>query len=1005
MGKTTVTAHKSLPRLDHQPEIQSIYQEFLEDLKVKGFSGEIQQGFSQRLMASTDNSIYQVLPESVILPRCQQDISLALELCKSPKYRAITIAPRGGGTGTNGQSLTSGFVMDLSKHMNRIVNLDLKNETVTVEPGVVLDQLNQELRKSGYFFAPTLSPSSRATLGGMCNTDACGKGSRVYGRTSDHIESLKVVTIGGDATNVERLSKERLEKAKQNGDPFANIYRLVDDIILRNQEEISKLYPDMARFLTGYNLCKTKTQDRGLDLTYLISGSEGTLCVVTELTLKLTKIPTHSELILVKYPTFDDALRGAAELVSFNPHAIETIDDTILNLAQDDIIWHQVAPMFSQEASHVAAINLIEFSASSSNDLEGATSQIKSHLASLGLSNYCTQDRKEIAALWDLRKKGVGLLGNMEGDRRPIPFVEDTAVPPAMLADYIKDFREVLDRHGLQYGMFGHVDVGCLHVRPSLNLREPSDERLLRKISDEVKQLVKKYHGIMWAEHGRGFRSEYTEEFFGANLFKELKAIKTAFDPHNQLNPGKIISPEGHDSIPKIDDVPLRGQKDRAISRSVIDGYRSAINCNGNGACFNVDPNHVMCPSHKITRDRIHSPKGRASLMREWLYQLSQKKVDPSSLGEKIGFNRRTSDYDYSHEVYDGMQGCLSCKACSTQCPIKVDIPELKSRFLEAYHTRYLRPISDYFIAIAEDVHKNIKGPMIAPNNWLMNLGVTKFFLKTFIGLVDAPLLSSPSLSQTISQNQEFKLLPRGKPIEPLNHKSVIVIQDSMTSFYEAPLVLQCLRLIKAIGLEPHVASYMPNGKGQHVKGFRKNFIKTSKKHMTWLKELEKSGAPLISIDPAIALTYREEYKDLLGETVQVWMLHEWLANTLNHIDIPPPRKQKRFALFSHCGEQTSGAGTLKNWQKIFQSFGHELDIISLGCCGMAGAFGHEAKHFNESKGIYELSWSPQIEKMEASNRIPLATGASCRLQVSRFGGKDIKHPFEALYDELAQTP
>ena len=368
-------------------------------------------------------------------------------------------------------------------------------------------------------------------------------------------------------------------------------------------------------------------------------------------------------------------------------------------------------------------INLVEFSGEKLSELEEKINPIceeilkKRALPGEALGYFITGKAREISELWNLRKKGVGLLGNMPGERKPIAFVEDTAVPPEHLADYILEFRDLLDRHGIEYGMYGHVDVGCLHVRPALDLKDPIDEARVKEISDAVRDLVIKYKGVMWAEHGRGFRSEYTEDFFGKELYRELRRIKEAFDPQNRLNPGKIVTPLSlPEKVVKVDG-PMRGHLDRQVDPKLREAFRPAMECNGNGACFDYAPDHVMCPSSRITRDRIHSPKGRAGMLREWLRLLSikapekasqwaipflEKFQDPGTLattgsspfGGILRSFKQRSENDFSHEVYDAMNGCLACKACATQCPIHVDVPSFRSKFLKLYHTRYPRPVS-----------------------------------------------------------------------------------------------------------------------------------------------------------------------------------------------------------------------------------------------------------------------------------------------------------------------
>lgn len=979
---------KPLPAIKKVPLIDPLYQTFLAELKPH-WQGDISEAYGDRLVASCDNSVYQVLPQAVLHPKNKNDVRELMTLMTKPLYQSICIMAKGGGTGTNGQSLGTGLVVDFSRHMNQILEIDLDHSSVRVQPGVVLDQLNQALKKYGVFFAPNLSPSTRATLGGMCATDACGKGSRVYGRTSDHILALEVDILGKGAF----LLAPHDDSAPIEG-PLQPIYAVLDSILTTHQEDIEQLYPDMPRFLTGYNLTRLKRGNQW-HLPSLIAGSEGTLALVTELTLKLTPLPKVTELVLIKYDQFADALKGAEELVSYAPHAIETIDDTIIDLAKKDILWHQVEAFFKgPHDERLKAINLVEFSGDSQEELLEKIKKLQSALAENKgvLGSQHLSDSKDQQALWNLRKKGVGLLGNREGLRRPIPFVEDTAVPPAFLGAYIEEFRALLDSYGLSYGMFGHVDVGCLHVRPALDLKNPQDERIFRDISDQVKDLVKKYRGIMWAEHGRGFRSEYTEEFFGPKLYQALKQIKKAFDPHNQLNPGKIVSP--HDQpLPKLDQVPLRGQRDRVIEEDVQEDFAKALQCNGNGACFHFDAHHVMCPSMKVTRERIHSPKGRATILREWLRQLAIQDHKPSE-SLRIGLRSRKT-YDFSHEVYDAMKGCLACKACATQCPIQVDIPELKSRFLASYHQRYRRPLFDYAIGFGEALHSALI-PLAPLYNGFMSHKLGRAVLKKTLGMISPPLLSTPPLKTRLLGH---KALLSKEDLGKDPHQ-VILVQDAMTSLYEADIVLDFVHLCHHLGYRVFVSKFQPNGKGFHVKGMRGLFRFTAKRQLSELNRLASSGVPLVGLDPALTLTYREEYPQNIGPTPKVYLVHEWLALTLKEKPAPSPFDRKHFGLLSHCGEQTSAARSQKYWQDIFTHFGFQLDLLETGCCGMAGAYGHDVNNLQNSQGIYAMSYEKKLRSLP-KEITPLASGASCRSQIARFSQKSIIHPISALWQAI----
>jgi len=883
-----------IPRLSPSERTPKFVQNFLEVLSKSEFSGDIHHDNGARLVTATDNSIYQVLPQAVVFPKNSRDIQTVLKIADQQRFsKRIKITARGGGTGTNGQSLTEGIVLDCSRYMNRIIESNFKEGWVCVEPGVVLDQLNEHLAPNKVFFAPDLSPSNRATLGGMVNTDACGKGSRIYGRTSDHILELTCVLSNGEVLESVPLEPEALSEYKKKSGISANIFKIVDQIVSEKTDLIQEVFPRMRRFMTGYNLAKVyRNSGKNFNLNYLLSGSEGTLAVVSKAKLRLTPLPKHKILLVVKYKTFDDALSDAEMLLKFDPAAIESIDEKILSLAKGDEIYLKIKDFVADEKGKsgrkkrpTRTINLVEFCGSNKNHLE---KQVTALCKTIDATNnksgkatgyYRTVDPQEISNLWSLRKKGVGLLGNTKGERKPLPFVEDTAVPPENLADYIREFRTLLESYGLEYAMFGHVDVGCLHVRPALDLKNPEEESWIRELSDKVVELVKKYDGVMWGEHGRGFRSEYTAEFFGEELHQDLRRIKEAFDPNNRLNPGKIVTPLSHDDKVVPIEGPLRGHKDRQITPGLLKEYESAINCNGNGACFDYSPENVMCPSSRITRDRLHSPQGRAGVMREWLRLLSVNQKSGVSGKKPLGFlynllnkiqnswRKKQGEYDFSHEVYESMAGCLACKACATQCPVHVDVPEIRSKFLDLYHGRYLRPLKDYLVGSTESFGRLFSQiPLLA--NSLLSWPLSRMLLKNLIGLRDLPEYSPESVRRLLQKadapafDVDELILRTPEELE----RSVILLQDAFTSFYESQVVMDFYELLKQLDYTVYVAPFSPNGKPLHVKGFLKQFRKVVEKNINWLSYAARCGIPFVGLDPSVVLTYRDEYLNILGE-------------------------------------------------------------------------------------------------------------------------------------------
>ncbi|ASP49535.1 D-2-hydroxyglutarate dehydrogenase YdiJ [Cognaticolwellia beringensis] len=1022
-----------LPRLSPQELVSPLYQEFAKILATKHFTGDINFQYSARLAHATDNSIYQQLPQLVLHPRSKQDIQIITLLGSEDKFNAIKFSARGGGTGTNGQSLTPGIVVDLSKYMNRILEINVEENWVRVEAGVIKDQLNDYLKPHGFFFSPDLSTSNRATVGGMINTDASGQGSLVYGKTSDHVLSLDSVLANGELLNTKPQTMAQAQALAKQDSTEAKLMQQVLNTCVDNRALILEKFPRLNRFLTGYDLENVFNDDLSMvDLSRIITGSEGSLAFVCEAKLNLTPIANAKTLINIKYDSFDSALRHSPRLVQAKATSVETIDSTVLNLAKQDIVWQLVSDMLQDvDGAIMDGINMVEYNGES---IESVADQVTALCAELdkdianktGVIGYqVTSDLASISKLYTMRKKAVGLLGNTKGSQKPLAFAEDTAVPPENLADYIAEFRQLLDGYGLHYGMFGHVDAGVLHVRPALDMCDPEQEILLREISDKVVALTAKYGGLMWGEHGKGYRSEYGPEFFGDTLFSELRKIKAAFDPFNKMNPGKICTPfNSTDKLVSVDDT-KRGFYDRQIPISVKDSFNSALDCNGNGLCFNYDVDSPMCPSSKVTRDRRHSPKGRAGLMREWLRLLEAKGVDVLAMEKNIQnwsvkslldkvknrfnsqFNRAESD-DFSHEVMEAMQGCLACKACASQCPIKVDVPDFRARFINLYHTRYFRPLKDHLVANVESMTPIMaKAPKIV--NRVLSSNIYDKLSQVTIGYVDTPLLSIPTLTQRTMEHKftPFDLSTLQSMSDEQRAKSLLIVQDPFTSFYDAKVVEDFMLLVKKLGFDPILLPFKPNGKPQHVKGFLDKFAKTAKSTAEFLNQIQQLALPMVGLDASMVLCFRDEYKQILGDNrgdFEVKLAHEWLITLVDEqkskpIDTNNNVNKVAYKLFAHCTEKTALAGSEGQWQHIFQHFGLSLSNVSVGCCGMAGTYGHEKINLENSTSLYNMSWQSKVANL-ATEQV-LVTGYSCRSQIKRLDNKVTLHPVQALLKAL----
>ncbi|MDJ0387190.1 FAD-binding and (Fe-S)-binding domain-containing protein [Roseomonas sp. E05] len=1007
-----------IPRLAALPAPAAPALAFLDELRLRGFAGEISARFDDRTVMATDNSIYQRQPQAVVFPRDAEDLVRIAKVSADPRFAGVHFAPRGGGTGTNGQSLTDGIVVDVSRHMNRILEINQEEGWVRVEPGLVKDALNAALKPLGLFFAPECSTSNRATLGGMISTDACGQGSCLYGKTRDHVLALKVVLLDGTVWDSAPLDEAALTTVARRQDMVGAIHRVADGIAREQAQLIADRFPPLNRCLTGYDLAHLRDDQGRFNLNAVLCGSEGTLAMIAEAKIRVLPIPKRSALINLRYDSFDAALRDARTLMALGAASVETVDSKVLGLARDDIVWEGIKEFFPDDPEGAAAgINLIEFVGDTEAEVRARLDPVEDLLKAEGRA----AGRRGYTVAWDaageriqgMRKRGVGLLGNMQGEKRPIPFVEDTAVPPENLADYIAEFRAALDRRGLEYGMFGHVDAGVLHVRPAIDMKAEGAERMIREVSDEVFALTRKYGGLLWGEHGKGVRSEYVPEVFGP-LYPSLQALKAAFDPRNQLNPGKIAAPDG-EALLAIDKVPMRGQLDRTIPQPVRAAYDEALHCNGNGACFNWDPLDAMCPSFKAMGDRRHSPKGRASLFREWLRQLSDAGVDPAAEAERLragtgagGFwsrlrntlARNKGEVDFSNEVKDAMDGCLACKSCSGQCPIKVDVPSFRAKFLELYYGRYLRPPKDHAVGSLEwMLPLGARMPGLA--NALLGSAVGRW-MTAKVGLVDAPLLSGIDLPReaaargvALATREALAGVPEGE-----RERHVVIVQDAFTTHFETGLVLDFAEALQRMGFTPWLAPFRPNGKPLHVHGFLGAFRRQAQANTDMLRELAQSGVALIGIDPSMTLTYRGEYPGMVRNVPRVLLPQEFLAKRLALL--PQLPAGEGFALLPHCTERTNAAGSVKEWQAVFARLGAPLKVLASGCCGMSGTYGHEAEHQEVSRRLYELGWQQHVA---AEGERLLVTGYSCRSQVKRFEGVSLKHPIQALLLRLREAP
>ncbi len=1005
----------------------------------QGFAGDVYDDLSRRVAFSTDNSIYQVVPRCIAAARETADLARlvrAVATLEAP----VPLVARGGGTGTNGQSLTEDVVVDCAA-LNRILSVDPERRRAWVEPGVVLDQLNRYVAEHSLFFPPHVSTSSRATLGGMVSTDAAGKGSRIYGRTSDHIAALRVVTVDGQEHELRALPMAEARERARQGDGLGRLYGKLLELLEPGRERIVESWPRLQRGFSGYNLRGafgfasgaqvpgtpaegTPAEVPGtpdvFDPVRLICGSEGTLVLVSGIEVKLTPKPRERALVVVTYDDFIAALRDLPHLLAADPAAIEAMDETVQGLSSRSSAWASLVDVLPVAGGSSLFVELVDDDA---GRLEGRLQLLERQTrARIGeptrrgpVEVTVIRDAAQQSAVWAARKDAVGLLAKAGRDiaeddgaqGRPQAFVEDCAVPAEQLADFIQGFREILDHEGLIYGIYGHADAGCVHVRPSLDLGDAKLARAqLRRISDRVAALAAEHGGVLWGEHGIGFRGEYAADRLGPELHRLMLGVKRIFDPEGRFNPHKLYDR----SLKALDAVPMRADRDGGVDPDARRRFADAFRCNGNGACHTRAPSAVMCPSFQATGDHRQSPKGRSDLLREWLRRRSGAAVPTAE--------ERAETEELERDLRQSLNGCLSCKACASQCPAEVDIPELKSRFLEEIHRTERRPWREYLMLALERF-----GPVVAPwGRWINPLMHNPFSrrLTAGLGLVDLPRFSVPSLQRRMKVRgaRVWTVDRLVASAAPVDGSTVVLLADPFNALFDAQALTAAHDLIAGLGFRPLLVALGPTGKFEHVKGFRDRFRRAAVDRMRDLARLSAwskthgVGEPLI-LEPSVALLFSQEYvsqgvtsqADRRSEAepptvrwIQDWLL-EVLPSRTDRFERPSERTDRisggsTAQVFVHCSEKAARPGTGGSWIAVLKLLSQDAVEVAVGCCGMAGVFGHEAENADVARRLFDTGWR---EPLTRSKTISVATGFSCRCHAHHLTGDRPRHPVELL--------
>ena len=943
--------------------------------------GEVRFDKMSRALWSTDASIYQIEPVGVVLPKTKDDIIAVLETAQ--KY-GVSVLPRGGGTSLAGQTVGESIVLDFSRYMRDVVEINPEEGWVRTQPGIILDELNRILAPHNVLFAPDPSTSSRGNVGGALGNNSCGAHSIMWGKTVDNVHELDVILSNGDTTTFGQLSGDSLE-AKMRGSGFeGDIYRSLFEIGEGNRDEILSRYPKIQRRVSGYNLDEF-VSGSNFNMARFVVGSEGTLVTITEAKLRVVPVPKYKGLAVLHCMELIESMEATVAALDLDPSAIELIGSMIIRQAQSNLSYSRITDFIEGEPEALLAIELV---ANSEKELAHKFDLLKEMISKGGwgyslvwLTKVADQEK-----VWDVRKAGLGLMMNVPGDAKPLPFVEDTAVSPHVLPDFVRRFDSIVRKHGTEAGYYGHASVGCLHIRPLINLKNQEGIDRMVAISDEISDLVLEFGGSMSGEHGDGLvRSGYNEKMFGSQIYQAFRDVKTAFDPKKIMNPGKIV-----DSPPMTDNLrygstygTLSPQTGFAFAEE--GSFATAIEmCNGQGACRKVHGG-TMCPSYMATRDEEHSTRGRANALR-------------AAMSCAIPTDMLTSE-----RLYQVMDLCLECKACKAECPSNVDMAKLKYEFLNIYHQENGYGLNNRFFGNVDLLSK--MGAFFAPiSNWMMNTSFSKQLLEKTIGIDKRRQL--PNFAPQTFQ-QWFR--SRVDTETPKNPKGMVVLFPDTTTNYNHPeLGIATVNILEKLGYEVILPNSRCCGRPMLSNGMMSQAKANVDFNISSIYPFVEKGAKLVGIEPSCALGFISDFSDLASEpekakeiSENTMLIEDFFLYATKEEDFQftnPPQNQK-VVFHGHC-HQKALVGTTSAMEVLKTIPGLEPVEIKSGCCGMAGSFGFYKDHFDISMQIGEDTLFPAIRE-ENDDVIVVSEGVSCRQQIEQGTQRKTKHLVELLSDYI----
>ena len=993
-----------------------------------------------KALYSTDASIYQIEPLGVVLPRTLDDIDAVMAIARE---EGVPVLPRGAGTSQCGQAVGRALVVDTSRHLNRVLEIDRDARTARVEPGLVLDHLNRRLAPTGLFFPVDVATASRATIGGMAGNNSGGARSIRYGIMADNVLGIeavladgRVAAFGAGSPIAGAVAKPSLragdtatalrdaDAGVRSGDAGVRaLIQAIHGIAAREADELERRVPKVLRHVAGYNLHRLLRP--GASMAELLVGSEGTLAFFRTIELKLSPRPARRVLGVCCFPSLLDALDAVQHIVELEPHAVELVDDTLTALARENAAFRSTVEAFFPAAAHT--VLLVEFAGDDAGALSQRLSRLEEVMA--GREVVRAEDPAAQAAIWAVRRAGLNIVMSMKGDRKPVSIVEDCAIPLPALAEFGAAVEDIFARHGTSSTWYAHASVGCLHVRPSLNVKDPSDVVAFRAIAEEVQQVAGRLGGSYSGEHGDGIlRSEFIEPMLGARLTRAFREVKRAFDPDGMMNPGKIVD------APRMDDRELfryapsykAAALPVATDWSDSGGFARAVEaCNNNGACRKMDPG-VMCPSYRVTREESDTTRGRANVLR-------------LAMTGQLGAEGLVGD-----EVAEVLELCVGCKACKRECPAGVDMARMKA---EVMHMRNQRR----GVALRERVFASLPrlAPLGARLGWLLNLrnrsGALAWLGERTMGIAaestlpvwarrpfrDAELmaLASPvsraprrsASAATDCETDSAVNLSQASSEHGADAPSpdpVVTFVDTFTRYFDPSVARAAVSVLRHLGHE--AVSPTPPGARERPLCCGRTYISAGmldharaeiRRTLDRLAPLARQGLPIVGLEPSCLLTLRDEAlhlcpgDDARAVADRAFLIDEFLAERHGSAvrrrgsaaDSGHPTSPAH--VHGHCHQKAAGTATATG-DALAALTGTTGQLIESSCCGMAGSFGYTAKHLRTSRAMGELSLFPALRAESPSDTV-VANGFSCRAQIRAGTGRRARHLVEVLHRSM----